>query len=734
MSVKRNRKSTLTSVAENKEDSLVYQRKFEVRWDERVIVAKYTKKPLGIDVESGSDGIDLYVTSSNNPEAPMVKSGMLLVQINEYLVRGLTAPEIVKKIQLCTLPIQICFVYVDRKRTLSRGLSLRLRNRSTAVPQGLIRIYLPNGTPHSVDVRKNDLKTVVEMVCKKRGLVPEELVLFKQNRERENDVERPDLNQPALKWVEGFADKYRLRLIAKELASKYEKGVPVDGVSILTKNGFEDDDISELRKLMNALLHLPVDATAAALAKTVEDEYFDRKLTMEEIKAIVVWHKNIVKSEDNILQPPEQQYVRIYFEGGEMQHKTYNLKDPMTTAGDLCQLISADKKIQHPEKYALHIKGLSDVRAFEQELTPDDVPNLVKKAIVKSGVYGRLQFVYKELNVCESDSESDDDSSDDLVLAPTAKAFRVGSIDGWSTKDIDNLRKQMEERMEEMKLQEAEAETKIGEMDGDMKEQMELEEKRLELLKECVTNQYHLGEVIHDFEAASIKDFPAHKKLQDLRAGEVMIITDTDVSGWSRGKNINGGDEAFFPSSFVEVVAQPEMLVEVIHDFNKDNVSNLPESLVIIELTQGELILVTGTHISGWWRGCKVKGGPEGWFPGDYTMCIAAPAMDMSFRKIYGEPVLEGKLKLRIGVLKRFQAKYCWLTKEELVYFNTEGSDPQKPAGRIKLRLPNAKSIVEEKKNGKFAITIGRKTYECKVDESEVALWVKTLAGLFGDQ
>jgi len=726
----RNRKGTLTCVSENKEDSLVYQRKFEVRWDERVIVAKYTKKPLGIDVESGSDGIDLYVTASNNPEAPMVKSGMLLVQINEYVVRGLMAPEIVKKIQLCNLPIEICFVYVDRKRTLSRGLSLRLRNRSALVPHGLIRIYLPNGTPHTVDARKKDLKAVVNILCKKRGLVPEELVLLKQNREKENDVQRADLSQSALKWVDRFEKQYRLRLIAK---TKYVEGVPVDGVSILTKNGFEDDDISELRKFMNTLLHLSVDAAAAALANTIEEEYVDQKLTLDEIKAIVVWHKNIVKKEDNILQPPEQQYVRIFFEGVEIQHKTYNIKDPLITAGDLCQIICTDQKIQHPENYALHIKGLSDVRAFEQELNPDDVPNLVKKAIVQSGVYGRLQFVYKELNVCESDSESDDDSSEDILLAPTAKAFRVGSIDGWSTKEIDNLRKQMEEYMEEMKLQEKEAETKSDGMDEDMEQQIKLEEKRLELLKECVTNQYQLGEVIHDFEAASIKDFPAHKKLQDLRSGEVMIITETDVSGWSRGKNINGGDEAFFPASFVEVVAQPEMLVEVIHDFDKRNVSNLPESLVIIQLTRGELILVTGTHISGWWRGCKVKGGPEGWFPGDYTMCVAAPAMDMTFRKFYGDPVLEGKLKLRIGVLKRFQAKYCWLTKDELLYFNTEGSDPQKPAGKIKLRQPNVKSTVEKKKKGKFVITIGRKTYECKVIENDVEEWVETLKGFFGD-
>merc|ERR1719397_1124835 len=107
-----------------------------------------------------------------------------------------------------------------------------------------------------------------------------------------------------------------------------------------------------------------------------------------------------------------------------------------------------------------------------------------------------------------------------------------------------------------------------------------------------------------------------------------MIVTGTDASGWARGKNIMGGDEAYFPASYVEVVAQPEMLVEVIHDFDPKNVQYLPKALVVIELHRGELILVTGTHVSGWWRGCNVTGGPEGYFPGDYVRCITQPSLE----------------------------------------------------------------------------------------------------------
>ena len=198
------------------------------------------------------------------------------------------------------------------------------------------------------------------------------------------------------------------------------------------------------------------------------------------------------------------------------------------------------------------------------------------------------------------------------------------------------------------------------------------------------------------------------------------------------GKNICGGDEAYFPSSYVEIVAQPEMLVEVIHDFDPSSVPNLPEALVAINLVYGELILVTGTHISGWWKGCKVKGGPEGYFPGDYCHCITAPSVDMTFRNIYGDPVLQGNMRLRIGVLKRFQDKYVWLTNDELLYFITEGSDPQNPAGLITLRQPNVKSSVLLKKKGKFVITVGRKSYECKVDEGEVREWVEMLSKICG--
>jgi len=375
---------------------------------------------------------------------------------------------------------------------------------------------------------------------------------------------------------------------------------------------------------------------------------------------------------------------------------------------------------------------LSDVRIFSQELNPDDIPNQVKQAIVDSGGYGRLNFVYKE-----KEKPSDDEaSSSEVELAPTARAFRVGSIDGWTDKDLEQLQTAMQEYMNEMKLQEAEAlgrdsDKVTDEKNDNLEEQLQMEERRLELLKECVLNQYQLSEVIHDFDKNSIKDFPAHKKLQDLRVGEVMIVTETDISGWARGKNIRGGDEAYFPASYVEVVAQPEMLVEVIHDFDPKKVANLPEALVVIGLTRGELILVTGTHVSGWWRGCKVKGGPEGYFPGDYTNCVTQPAMDMTFRNLYGDYELEGHIKLREGVLKRFQAKYVYLTKDELLYFNNEASDPQNPNGKITLRQKDVKFIVQKKK-GRFNISVGRKTYEWKVDKTEADEWVETLTKLCG--
>jgi len=256
-----------------------------------------------------------------------------------------------------------------------------------------------------------------------------------------------------------------------------------------------------------------------------------------------------------------------------LKEKVYYLKNSMTTAGALCEIIRKDQNISNPEMYSLHIKGLSDIRGFEQALRPEDIPNQVKSAIVRSGGYGRLQFVYKETR---DDTDSDYDSSEneeDIGYAPTAKAFRVGSIDGWSDKGLDQLRIAMEEHMKEMELQEAEEKTSEEDQG-----KSELEDSRLELLKECVWNQYQMAEVIHDFDDSSIKEFPAHKKLHNLRVGDVMIVTGTDASGWARGKNIMGGDEAYFPASYVEVVAQPEMLVEVIHDFDPKNVQYLPKA------------------------------------------------------------------------------------------------------------------------------------------------------------
>merc|ERR1719273_2873596 len=234
----------------------------------------------------------------------------------------------------------------------------------------------------------------------------------------------------------------------------------------------------------------------------------------------------------------------------------------------------------------------------------------------------------------------------------------------------------MQEQMAEYKKQETEALEQKSSQDDAI--QKELEEKRLELVKECVINQYQLAEVIHDFDASSIENFPEYKALQDLRVGEVIIVTENDPSGWSKGKNINGGPEAFFPTSYVDVVAQPEMLVEAIHDFDPNSVQNLPAQLTIVDLQRGDQILVTGTHISGWWRGCKVKGGPEGYFPGDYTKVIAQPAVDPvdTFRLVWGPPEIDGHISMRIGVLKRYQTKYCYVTSNaELLYFQTLQSD-----------------------------------------------------------
>eukprot|EP00497_Spongosphaera_streptacantha_P004251 TRINITY_DN5100_c0_g1_i1.p1 TRINITY_DN5100_c0_g1~~TRINITY_DN5100_c0_g1_i1.p1 ORF type:complete len:248 (-),score=49.01 TRINITY_DN5100_c0_g1_i1:20-679(-) len=209
-----------------------------------------------------------------------------------------------------------------------------------------------------------------------------------------------------------------------------------------------------------------------------------------------------------------------------------------------------------------------------------------------------------------------------------------------------------------------------------------------------------------------------------------MVVTENDPSGWSKGKNINGGPEAYFPQSYVEVVARPEMLVEVIHDFDPLNdQENLPDILTFLNLKVGEKILVTGTHMSGWWRGCLVKGGPEGYFPGDYaSRVLASPMTDPldSMRKVWGKPNKDGYLNLKIGILKRFSKRYCYLTAKELLYFNSEGHDPKKPAGTFALDRRCTVDIVDEKK-GKFKIKAKRQALDCKGDPNYFNQWVDAL-------
>lgn len=519
--------------------------------------------------------------------------------------------------------------------------------------------------------------------------------------------------------------KYRLRLIPKDKIEWCNDGAPVDGISILTRHGFDDTDIQELKYLLDSLIDLEVDATFSVLSKTLEED-FDCEMKDDDVMAVVDWHKSIVKR--NALQPSGTYFIRVFFEGAarfkekeewEVLDKTYSLRNAMLTAKDICSIISDDREIENPEKFALYIKGHSDARDFEQEFDDGDIPLQVRQSIASG--FGRLQFVYKERKV-ESDSETESDSIEMVLDAPNL-AFHIGSIEEWSD---EQLKSAMQSHMEEMQLQESKTEP-----DQRNDEEKKGEERRLNLYKECVINRYQLAEVIENFDSKAVQDFPSYKRLQDLSVGELVIIIENDPSGWSKGKRIDSSEgeaEGYFPTSYIEVISQPEMLVEVLYDFDPKKVPNLPDSLVTLKVRRKDIVLVTSKHISGWWMGSKLEGGPEGHFPGNYTTCIAEAKNEPinTFSSLYGEPVIEGVVCLRNDVINVFQSRYCYVTKSDFYYFNSHNSDPQKPAGKIDLTQKNT-SIVVGEKEGFFSILCGDKVQDCKIDHTVLDCWVDLL-------
>merc|ERR1719361_2033709 len=87
----------------------------------------------------------------------------------------------------------------------------------------------------------------------------------------------------------------------------------------------------------------------------------------------------------------------------------------------------------------------------------------------------------------------------------------------------------------------------------------------------------------------------------------------------------NNTDGAYFPGSYVEVVAKPLYLAKTQFEFNPDTVPNFPPNMVLLELKVDDILIVTDTHESGWWRGCNLLGGAEGYFPKDFVEITARP-------------------------------------------------------------------------------------------------------------
>jgi len=450
-------------------------------------------------------------------------------------------------------------------------------------------------------------------------------------------------------------------------------------------------------------------------------------------------------------------FLRIYLGTGTRWTTVPCVKS--TTVNDIRSYLIEEKGENIPEDWYLFVTGTQDLRNFSTVLDNNNFPLEVRNAITKDGQYS-VKFVFKD-NADEEDSYSDSDYSSDLEEAvpeaPKQQLIRKSNMGDWGTEDLDQVGAEMLEALHKMQeMYEApqvmgdqpqpqpgaeiidegeynEGSTPIGE---NIQADPQIVQERIALVEEAVRKQWLIAEALHDFDKDSIPNWPDYSTLQNLQQGDMLLVSKRDPTGWWKGKNIMGGDTtpdgAYFPGSYVEVVAKPLYLARACHSFDPATVDHFPQNMVLLTLNPEDILIVTDTHESGWWRGCNLLGGAEGYFPRDFVEITAQP----DHTNDQWEDMFKTDLKHKGGLDKKARVMRKWRNHwfvyhgEFMYYYDTEHSNPKSPLGKIRIIDGDFRcQVIPDPTNGrKFVIKVRRKEWELRANTvQERDEWIRVL-------
>jgi len=453
-------------------------------------------------------------------------------------------------------------------------------------------------------------------------------------------------------------------------------------------------------------------------------------------------------------------FLRIYVEGtGAFTCPCH--KD--TTVADIREFIKTYKGVNLNRNWPLFVTGTQELRAFKQVLDESNNPLEIRDAITRDGQYA-VKFRFADNAGEEDDSESDSDYSSDLEeyipsaplsgVPPKSKNWDEESHEDAMDK-ILSVQADMLDAVHKLREDHPDIEVafqspalrglEIGEPGGEytpMGEAMPADpaivRERIALVEEAVRKQWLIAEALHDFDKESIQNWPDYSTLQSLQQGDMLLVSKRDPTGWWKGKNIMGGDYgttnmdgAYFPGSYVEVVAKPLYLAKTMFEFNPETVPNFPSNMVLLELNPDDILIVTDTHESGWWRGCNLLGGAEGYFPRDFVEITAQPdLMNDQWAQVFPDLKMKGWLDKKARVMRKWRRYYFVYESDFVKYYDSDAADPRNPLGKIRIIDESYRAqIVRDTENfKKFTIKAMRKEWELRVEvQDDRDVWCEAI-------
>jgi len=454
-------------------------------------------------------------------------------------------------------------------------------------------------------------------------------------------------------------------------------------------------------------------------------------------------------------------FLRIYVEGvGVFTCPCH--RD--TTVADIRKFLRKHKGVQLNPHWPLFVTGTQELRTFKQVLDETNNPLEIRDAITKDGQYA-VKFRFAENTGEDDDSDSDSDYSSDLEEAvpdaPTRGGPDAGAWDHDAHEDaMEKIASVQSDMMEQVaRLQAANPDVQVDFQSPALQElaarhgeygegeytpmgealpaDPQIVRERIALVEEAVRKQWLIAEALHDFDKESIQNWPDYSTLQSLQQGDMLLVSKRDPTGWWKGKNIMGGDYgesvdgAYFPGSYVEVVAKPLYLAKTMFEFNPDTVPNFPSNMVLLELNTDDILIVTDTHESGWWRGCNLLGGAEGYFPRDFVEITAQPdLMNDQWAQVFPNLKMKGWLDKKARVMRKWRRYYFVFEGHFVKYYDSDTADPRNPLGKIRVIDEGFRSqIVKDMENfKKFTIKAMRKEWELRVEvQDDRDMWCESL-------